>query len=119
MTWTVKMKWRLPVIVSALGPGVIYIGRAGRGQSGLFGNPVRIGRPCPVCSRVHPDAADTLPCFRVYFRRRIAADPQFRQAVLALAGRRLWCPGCRGHHLCHGQVIRTWFATGCPVTWSE
>ncbi len=105
----------LPMMVNSLGPGVIYIGRAGRGQSGVFGNPVRVGQPCPVCRNVHPDGGSTLPCFRLYFRRRLASDPQFRRAVLGLAGQRLWCPGCRGRLLCHGQVMRTWFGLGCPL----
>ena len=109
----------VPTLVATYGPDVVYIGRAGRGHSGLFGNPVRFNRPCPVCGARHKGPGSTLRCYRIYFRRRLATDPAFHRAVLTLAGKRLWCPGCRGHHLCHGQVIRTWFASGCPTDWPE
>ena len=105
----------VPRLVSHLAEGVIYIGRAGRGQCGLYGNPVRVGRACPECGQVHQTPSSTLPCYQIYFKRRIASDPAFRRAVLALAGRQLWCPGCRGRAMCHGQIIREWFVAGCPV----
>ena len=110
---------QVPQIVSHFGPEIVYIGRAGRGQSGIFGNPVHFNRPCPICKNKHRGAGSTLRCFRIYFRRRIASDTQFREAVLSLTGKQLWCPGCRGHQLCHGQIIRNWFACGCPSKWSD
>lgn len=81
----------------------VYIGRAGLGQSGLFGNPVRVGRRCPSCDLTHEAPGDTLPCYERYLTRRLATDDAFRRAVVGLRGKRLWCfckPG-----LCHGDVL--------------
>lgn len=104
---------QVPVVVSKLGPGVVNIGR-----SGLFGNPVKVGAVCPVCGSVHRRPGSTLHCFRLYFRYRVATCPSYRAAVLRLAGQQIWCPGCRGRHTCHGHVIRTWFRSGCPISFT-
>lgn len=87
-----------------------YIGRAGRGWGGVFGNPHR-----------GPGAIER---FRTYFLERVERDAEFRQAVLALRGRakpgqplRLACfcayaGGITGSrpvpYICHGQVIAAW-----------
>ena len=104
-----------PKLVGHLGPGVVYIGRAGRGYAGLFGNPVQVGKVCQVCGVVHRTPGSTLPCFKVLFQKRVSTNLAYRQAVLGLAGKQLWCPGCRGGQHCHGQVFRSWFAAGCPI----
>ena len=73
-------------------PYDIYIGRAGRGHDGYFGNPF-------------PRAPDALERYREYFARRVK-ETEFRRRVLALRGKRLGCfckPGP-----CHGDVIVEW-----------
>ncbi len=75
----------------------VYIGRAGRGFDGYFGNPFRVD--------VHGARAITL--FRdEYFLPRLVADPVFRSRVLALRGKRLGC-FCKPRP-CHGDVIAAW-----------
>jgi len=73
-----------------------YIGRAGKGQSGYFGNPYRV--------QEHGRAA--LDLFRVYFLRRMDDDSVFRARVLALRGQRLGC-FCKPSP-CHGDIIAEW-----------
>ena len=75
----------------------VYIGRAGHGWSGYFGNPYRRkpGEP----------RGATIAKFRAYFLHRVAADQEFRSRVLALAGKKLGCPGWCKPENCHGTVI--------------
>lgn len=85
----------------------VYIGRAGHGHDGYFGNPFRIW-----------DSADigaSLGAFKDYFLRRIAIDNEFRRRVLELKGKTLGCfcapkGGLTGAkpHVCHGQIIAEW-----------
>lgn len=74
----------------------VYIGRAGRGFEGYFGNPVRVGYVCSVCTThlqtvVHETPASTLPCFKRYFEHRLATDALFKERVEDLRGRVLGC----------------------------
>lgn len=81
----------------------VYIGRAGRGHDGYFGNPYRIGHWCQRCKRPHHNAESTLTCYREYFAHRLVTDAEFKRRVLDLRGKRLGCfckPGA-----CHGDVI--------------
>jgi hypothetical protein len=83
-------------------PFDIYIGRAGKGQDGYFGNPYRVGARCERCGLVHASAGATLPCFRAYCEERGDRDPEFVARVRSLRGKRLGCfckPGP-----CHGDV---------------
>jgi hypothetical protein len=88
----------------------VYIGRAGHGQDGYFGNPFKMPPPFPF------KAADVLLMFQHYFLGRVEMDPEFRRRVLGLKGKTLGCfcapkggvtaedrPFC-----CHGQVIAEW-----------
>ena len=81
----------------------VYIGRAGKGFEGLFGNPCRAGAVCPECSERHADGDSTLLCFERYFLRRVEHDTLFREAVLSLRGKTLGC-FCFPRP-CHGNVI--------------
>ncbi len=81
----------------------VYIGRAGKGYAGAFGNPSRIGFKCDQCGEVHHTAGDTIPCFRLYFYQRLKVDPEFKSKVHSLNGKTLGCfckPGP-----CHGDII--------------
>ncbi|MFQ5351650.1 MAG: DUF4326 domain-containing protein, partial [Candidatus Binatia bacterium] len=91
-------------------PYDVYIGRAGRGESGLFGNPVVIGRRCPFCAEVHHDGGSTLPCYRRYLAKRTATDQYFLQELWKLVVRvqetgnlTLGC-FCKPKP-CHGDVL--------------
>ena len=85
----------------------VYIGRAGHGHDGYFGNPYARGERCSRCGEWHLSAASTLPCFEAYFLERIGADPEYRARVRGLRGQVLGCfcvPGAP----CHGRVMATW-----------
>src|SRR5574341_827180 len=88
----------------------VYIGRAGRGQSGYFGNPYSKGTVCSRCRKFHGSAESTLPCFTAYFNERIATDGEFRRRVWELRDKRLGCPGnCRDKgQRCHGDIYVAW-----------
>lgn len=74
----------------------VYIGRAGHGQDGYFGNPFPVSKY----------GLDALPRFRHYFATRLEVDPEFRRRVLALRGKKLGC-FCKPRP-CHGDVIAEW-----------
>jgi len=71
----------------------VYIGRAGHGQDGTFGNPhERFGR------------LENIRRFKTYFYDRIKNDRAFANKVIKLRGKRLGC-FCRPEKACHGDVI--------------
>ena len=75
-----------------------YIGRAGHGKDGYFGNHFEIG--------VDGTRTEVLAKYRVYFYDRIRNDPEFKRRVLALKGK---CLGCFClPQKCHGEVIIDW-----------
>ena len=76
----------------------VYIGRAGRGQDGYFGNPFRIEQSV--------SREDAVERFQRYFADRIEKDSEFNRQVLALKGKRLGC-FCKPK-ACHGDVIADW-----------
>lgn len=88
----------------------VYGGRAGSGkpprlctpgvEEGWLGNPHPVAKCGPLA----------LPFFRRYFRDRIARDPVFREAVLALRGKRLGC-FCKPQ-ACHLDVVIEFLETG-------
>lgn len=80
-----------------------YIGRAGNGEDGIFGNPVKAGQPCPFCKVIHLNGGDTLPCYRRYLRRRLKRDPLFATRFYALRGKTLGCTCAPAR--CHGDVM--------------
>jgi hypothetical protein len=52
---------------------------------------------------------ESLAAFTRDFRLRVTTDPQFREEVQALRGKRLGCY-CTGP--CHGEVIVAWLEEG-------
>lgn len=83
----------------------VYMGRAGRGHDGYFGNPKPRARNAPP--------GNTLNDFSDYFFERMETDPEFRQRVIALKGKRLgcfcvdepWSTTDTGAFVCHAQII--------------
>lgn len=93
-------------------PGAVYIGRPGNGVAGPWGNPVVIGRRCPVCSDVHTQIGPVLACYEAHLRERLLRSPEVARDFDKLLGRDLvcFCAGVRGlgpddPPRCHGQVM--------------
>jgi hypothetical protein len=99
-------------------PYDVYIGRAGGGQDGYFGNPVAFDRRCPVCWRTHTrtDIGDAMDCFDVLFHEKLAKDPEYRRRVWGLAGKALGC-FCKQRpddgRPCHGDVYARYLNRYC------
>lgn len=76
----------------------VYIGRAGHGLDGFYGNPIRL--------QDGESRGATIQRFKAYFLERIEKDPEFRRRVLELKGKRLGCFCCPSP--CHGDVYVEW-----------
>ena len=76
-------------------PYDVYIGRAGKGKDGYFGN--------PVVMEVEEDRPLVLEWYKRYFYSRLKADPEFKQRVLELKDKKLGC-FCKPKS-CHGDII--------------
>lgn len=74
----------------------VYIGRAGKGKSGYFGNPFKLIKGEPRGS--------TLDKYREYFYNRINSDPEFKWNISHLKGKTLGC-FCKPNP-CHGDIIK-------------
>jgi len=81
----------------------VYIGRAGRGEQGIFGNPILRNKKCPLCNEIHVEQGSTLSCYKIYLERRLEEDSDFRESVKALKGKVLgcFCPP----KPCHGDIL--------------
>jgi ribA/ribD-fused uncharacterized protein len=88
-------------------PYDVYIGRAGKGTDGFFGNPHPLNKPCPLCEGTVHARGEAIAAFAQDFAQRIETDPDFRQRVLALKGKRLGC-FCKPRFACHGDVYVDW-----------
>jgi hypothetical protein len=84
-------------------PDHVYIGRAGHGLDGYFGNPFRRQATCGRCGQWHEDGGSTLPCHEAWARERLARDSEFRRRVAGLRGKTLAC-FCEPNP-CHGRVL--------------
>jgi len=73
----------------------VYIGRAGRGQDGYFGNPFML--------LAGQSRGTSLEKYRTYFSDRLKTDPEFRKRIYELKGKTLGC-FCKPHP-CHGDII--------------
>jgi hypothetical protein len=86
----------------------VYIGRVWKGSSGsgasMFGNPF-----IPDDRSSEESRQACLDKYRIYFEGRLAVDPVFRAAVLALRGKRLGC-FCAPKS-CHGDIIAEYLET--------
>jgi hypothetical protein len=73
----------------------VYIGRAGKGQDGYFGNPFRL--------RADEDRGATIERYGKHFHNRLETDSEFKRRVHELKGKTLGC-FCKPYP-CHGDVI--------------
>jgi hypothetical protein len=83
----------------------VYIGRAGHGQDGYFGNPHPVNRMCPICHVIH-QRGEAIAEFKKDFYRRIMCDTEYLKRVVALKDCVLGC-FC-APNACHGDVIKEW-----------
>ena len=83
----------------------IYIGRAGKGMDGFFGNPHVIGY-CKICQR-HHDREDAIEAFRQEFIAKINSDDFYKKSINLLRGKVLGC-FCKPE-ACHGDVYTDYF----------
>jgi hypothetical protein len=83
----------------------VYIGRGGP-----WGNPIRLGRVCPVCGQTHTVRGSTLPCYEAYLRNRLAQDAPFRDQFSSLEGKTLGCYCSPAP--CHGEIMELLLAGG-------
>lgn len=74
-----------------------YIGRAGKGEDGYFGNPFPVSMTGSI--------EESVRRYRDYFNHRIAYDAEFLSRVMDLRGKVLGCPGNCKPGPCHGDVI--------------
>lgn len=81
----------------------VYIGRAGRGYDGYWGNPVKVGAKCSRCGEWHMTAGSTFPCYTNYLVQRILTDDEFVRRLADLDGKRLGCFCAPGP--CHGDIL--------------
>lgn len=73
----------------------VYIGRAGKGQDGYFGNPFH-----------GPNRDENIVKFKEYFANKIRTDPEYRKRIIELKDKTLAC-FCKPA-ACHGDVIATY-----------
>jgi hypothetical protein len=98
----------------------VYIGRTGHGQDGSLGNPVAIGKACPVCGQIHMDSGSTLPCYKKYLWKRVHTDKAFYEKLKELEKRHKDGEnvifGCFCHPKpCHGNIVKAYIEAGCPL----
>jgi hypothetical protein len=82
-------------------PYDVYIGRAGKGQDGYFGNPFPLKNYSDPVERKR-----VLSDFTNWFNRRVSTDAVYAQRVLDLRGKRCGC-FCKPL-ACHGDVLSLW-----------
>ena len=80
----------------------VYIGRAGKGQSGYFGNPHPVGF-CKICNCIHA-RDEAIAEYKKDFDKRMESDLEFKNKVLELKDKTLGC-FCKPNNACHGDVI--------------
>lgn len=74
----------------------VYIGRAGKGLDGYFGNPIKLEKG--------EERGSTIEKYRDYFYDRLQTDSEFKKRILSLKGKSLGC-FCAPNP-CHGDVIK-------------
>lgn len=84
----------------------VYVGRAGLGFDGTFGNPFRVG--------YDGSRTEVVDKFRKYFQKRMLGDIEYSKKIFALRGLRLgcWC----APKPCHADIIADWLNSLQEVT---
>ena len=92
------------VNISSRLPYDVYIGRAGKGHDGYFGNPFRLND--------ESERVEILRKYEVWFYDRLASDPEFKRRIHELKGKKLGC-FCRPK-ICHGDIIADYLNNEVP-----
>jgi len=79
----------------------VYIGRAGRGQDGYFGNPFILA--------LGEKRGSSIEKYKVYFYEKLNTDAEFKKRIHELKGKILGC-FCKPYP-CHGDVIAEYLET--------
>jgi len=82
----------------------VYIGRAGHGRDGYWGNPVKLNSRCILCSEIHESNSSTLPCYEKYLRRKLKTSTIFRKRFHNLNKDDILGCFCKPN-ACHGDVM--------------
>lgn len=91
-----KFEPRTTVVnISNRRPCDVYVGRAGKGQDGYFGNPFKLDESV--------SRASILMKYEHWFNDRLDNDPEFKRRIHELKGKALGC-FC-APKLCHGDII--------------
>ncbi len=86
----------------------VYIGRAGHGHDGYWGNPVKLNTRCSICSEIHETRGSTLDCYEVYLRNKLQTSNAFKRKFFSLDINDVLGCFCRPD-VCHGDVmIKVW-----------
>ena len=85
-------------------PNEVYIGRAGHGHDGYFGNQIKKDDWCMVCGEYHSGSGGTLKCYESTLVERIKNDAEFEEKLKALDGKILVC-FCKHKPSCHGSIM--------------
>ncbi len=84
--------------IEQLGPNDVYIGRAGKGFKGTYGNPFH-----------GPNREDNIYRYKDWFYKQIE-QPRFKELIERLRGKRLVC-FC-APKWCHGDIIAYYLNDG-------
>lgn len=84
----------------------VYIGRAGKGKDGYFGNAHPIGF-CLLCLKIH-DRESSIAAFKQDFDIRIITDGEYRERVTLLKDKTLgyFCKNPNFEVACHGDIYK-------------
>lgn len=83
-------------------PYDVYVGRAGHGMDGKFGNPFKNG-----------SRTENIEKYKKYFFKRIKEDTAFRKDIFSLKGKRLGC-FCSPRD-CHADIIANYLNNYNPL----
>ena len=82
----------------------VYIGRAGNGLDGFFGNPVKLNSTCPICKGMHETRGSTLGCYEQYLRTKLVSSISFTRRFEALTNEDILGCFCKPD-ACHGDIM--------------
>jgi hypothetical protein len=86
----------------------IYIGRAGNGENGFWGNPIKVNAVCSKCKQLHETRGSTLACYETYLRTKLETSSVFKLRFMALDADDVLGCFCSPEP-CHGDImIKVW-----------
>ena len=85
------------------------------GESGYFGNPIKLNKACGYCGEKHTHPSDTPGCYEEYLKERLEPHSgkenlEFQKEFLKLKGKRLAC-FCKPKP-CHTDIMIKYLREG-------